>query len=262
MIFRTGLVLTFLALATPAEALDCSKAASATEHAICGSSQLTKADGELTRLYAQVRAAVAPSARAALLHQQKDWIARRDTRCGATTACLGTAYQARIGALTSLKARADAQDEPLTDITPVILMGDWHVERIVDPSGHPLPTDLSRQLAEADLPLLGAMVHAAPGKLCFGAEPCAAIGWTATTLGALQGGPRIAGDLRLPPSTRAYIGADGSKWAHQLTIIRPDDGRVLALAGLCDARGASECRNAYQIWHPVNAGSRLVQGPG
>jgi uncharacterized protein len=260
MKLHTFAALIALASVTPALALNCTKLVSATEHAICGDPKVKQADADLTRLYAQVRGGLAPDARAELLRQQRDWITKRDARCGADPACLATAYQGRIAALTSLKANADANDGQLADVTPVTLTGEWHVEGIVDPSGHPLPADLARQLAAADLPAPGTTVRAAPGRLCLGAEPCAAVGWTATTLGDVQGGPRIAQDIRLPPSTRAYTGTDGSKWAYHFTLVRGDDDHLLALVNLCDGANDSACRNAYEVWRPMNPDSRILEG--
>lgn len=260
MTIRTAVAAMLALTAAPALAVDCTRAASAIDHAICANPKIKQADAELTRLYTQVRDAVAPSARVALLRQQKAWIARRDAGCKTAAPCLDAAYRARVAALTSLKASADAQDEPLTDVTPITLMGEWHVEKVVDPSGHALPADLSKQLAAADLPPPGSTIHAAPGRLCSGTQPCAAIGWTATKVGELQGGPRILADLRVPASTRAYIGASGSKWADHYTVIRSGDGSLRVLMTLCDAGGTNACRNAYELWRPKNAGGSLLDG--
>lgn len=259
-IIRIALAAMVTLIAAPALGMDCTKATSAIDRAICANPKLKQADAELTRLYTQVRDAVAQSARGALLRQQRAWIARRDASCKAAAPCLDAAYRARIAALTSLKASADAQDEPLTDVTPITLMGEWHVEKVVDPSGRALPTDLFKQLAAADLPQPGATIHATPGRLCSGTQPCAAIGWTATTVAELEGGPRIAADLGVPTSTRAYIGGSGSKWANHYAVIRHGDGSLHVLITLCDAGGANACRNAYELWHPKNAGARFLDG--
>ena len=256
---RTYAALAFGLAATPALALDCAKALTATEHAICNSPSLRQADRDLTRLYGQVRGAIAARARPALLRQQKDWLNKRDSRCGRVTACLVAAYQRRIGALTSLNANAQAYDGRLTDITPVTLTGEWHVDGVVDTAGRPLPADLARQLATASLPSNGTTVRAGPGKLCLSSQTCVAVGWTATTLGDAES-PRVAQDLRLPPSTRAYTGTDGSKWAYHFTLVPQNDGRLLALFGLCDGGGTRACRNGYQVWRPAKTESRFIEG--
>lgn len=67
------------ALAAPAYAIDCAKAASAVEKLICSDRKTVSADAELNRAYAALlKQAPDGDIRAMLAHNQKRWIAARD----------------------------------------------------------------------------------------------------------------------------------------------------------------------------------------
>ncbi|WP_150622260.1 lysozyme inhibitor LprI family protein [Pandoraea horticolens] len=82
-------------LASHAASFDCTKAASATEKAICADAKLSKLDSDLAVVWKRVsRASSTPS----LVASQLQWLKRRDT-CGADVACLSTRYNERLAAL-------------------------------------------------------------------------------------------------------------------------------------------------------------------
>lgn len=69
----------FCALAAPAYAIDCAKAASAAEKLICSDRKTVAADAELNRAYAAIlKQAPDGDIRAMLAHSQKRWIVARD----------------------------------------------------------------------------------------------------------------------------------------------------------------------------------------
>ncbi|EON13217.1 Lipoprotein LprI [Pandoraea communis] len=82
-------------LASHAASFDCTKAASATEKAICADAKLSKLDSDLAVVWKSVsRASGTPS----LMASQRQWLKRRDT-CGADVACLSARYNERLAAL-------------------------------------------------------------------------------------------------------------------------------------------------------------------
>ena len=89
------------ASAAPYAPLDCAKAASPAETAICGSYVLGQAEARMATLYSIATALVAMGQRGTIGDAQHDWIKTRDA-CGADTACLARAYQERIEALSGV----------------------------------------------------------------------------------------------------------------------------------------------------------------
>jgi uncharacterized protein YecT (DUF1311 family) len=78
---------------------DCNRARSAAERAICMDSHLTAADSEMAKAYSALRTLLPASQYAALLENQREWIAQRDGVCQDTgselTRCLLEQTQAR-----------------------------------------------------------------------------------------------------------------------------------------------------------------------
>jgi len=87
------------ACAAPAFAagLECSRAATATEKAICADQNLRKLDVQLSTAYGRL-AAAQPAQRGALRRAQADWLKTRD-RCGADTGCIAMRHEERLTAL-------------------------------------------------------------------------------------------------------------------------------------------------------------------
>lgn len=77
--------------------LDCSRAATGAETAICASENLRKLDFQLSAVYGKLAAAQG-SKRAALRREQVDWLTVRD-RCAADTSCIAARYDERLATL-------------------------------------------------------------------------------------------------------------------------------------------------------------------
>jgi uncharacterized protein len=94
-------VLGFLFVTAPARAagyapIDCGKAASPAERAICRS----QAEARMATLFGVVTSLVAMGQRGDIGDAQRQWLKQRDA-CGGDTACLAHAYQSRIDALSA-----------------------------------------------------------------------------------------------------------------------------------------------------------------
>jgi len=92
---------------TRGASFNCAKAATATEHAICGSPQLSALDGRLGDVYDQ-RVALDPGLR----QIQRGWLAARNAGCGADRACLANFMNAELAWFASGASRP-------TDRTPL-----------------------------------------------------------------------------------------------------------------------------------------------
>lgn len=98
----------FVQWSATAEALDCRKARSAVEKAVCASPALREQDRVLGHAYAEALAR-APDRADAIRDAQRSWLADRDAACGGAkhkrrTECIETRYRARIRSLTELAA--------------------------------------------------------------------------------------------------------------------------------------------------------------
>ena len=89
-----------LFVASPAAwAIDCSRAQTAPERAICADAKLKAFDDYLTQAYADIRAMMPEEAFAQVRASQRDWIKARDARCGGDVACLMEETYERTAAL-------------------------------------------------------------------------------------------------------------------------------------------------------------------
>jgi uncharacterized protein len=101
-----GLVaLSLLVASVPARAadyapIDCSKASSPAERAICRSYPLGQAEARMATMFGIVTSLVAMGRRGDIGDAQRKWLNQRDA-CGDDSACLARAYQSRITALSS-----------------------------------------------------------------------------------------------------------------------------------------------------------------
>ena len=91
----TALLSLILMSSAQAASIDCAKASSFVEKAICSDKRLSSMDDQLARLYKAARAAATNAS--ALETEQKSWLSSRD-RC-TNTACLKKTYADRIAAL-------------------------------------------------------------------------------------------------------------------------------------------------------------------
>jgi uncharacterized protein len=101
-----GLVaLSLLVASVPAHAadytpIDCSKASSPAERAVCRSYPLGQAEARMATLFGVVTSLVAMGQRGDIGDAQRKWLKERNT-CGDDSACIARAYQSRIAVLSS-----------------------------------------------------------------------------------------------------------------------------------------------------------------
>ena len=93
---------------------DCTRAATTREYAVCDNTSLRKLDGEMGKEFSRVHRGVPEPASAAVLADQRAWLAGLDASCTAKPnaqpafiTCLTDEYKARLNELT--------QDKPLDD---------------------------------------------------------------------------------------------------------------------------------------------------
>ena len=89
-----------LGAADPASALDCARASTASEWAICADPAALKADADLDKAYVALLASAREPQRAAIVAAEARWIGARDNECAdqkgaAMSACLKTATERR-----------------------------------------------------------------------------------------------------------------------------------------------------------------------
>jgi uncharacterized protein len=99
------LILSLLVVSVSARAadyapIDCSKASSPAERAICRSYPLGQAEARTATLFGVVTSLVAMGQRGDIGDAQRKWLKQRDA-CGDDSACLARVYQSRITALSS-----------------------------------------------------------------------------------------------------------------------------------------------------------------
>jgi len=142
-----ALVFLAFAVASPAKAIDCTKAKTSVEVAICSDSALGKEDAKLASLYFEVlRKAGAPKAGAEhvslhdrLQDDQRTWLAERDKVCGGgravdqIRACISDAIGQRIAALTEV-ARNE-KDGTLTIGTATLVVGTRKENKVLEYRG-------------------------------------------------------------------------------------------------------------------------------
>lgn len=131
---QAGVALVALSVLLPraARPLDCNKASSASERAICGDEVLLDLEGRLNREYNYnlARTRSSPDARERLLAQQEAWLAQRE-ECGSEVACLKRSIETRLDVLAGTAAPewhgpflVRAERAPRWDVVyPVIVSG-------------------------------------------------------------------------------------------------------------------------------------------
>jgi uncharacterized protein len=88
--------------------IECSKAASQSELAICRSYSLGQAEAHMATLFGIVTSLVPMGQRADIEESQRQWLNTRDS-CGGDTACLLISYRSRIDALSAIIASISAR---------------------------------------------------------------------------------------------------------------------------------------------------------
>lgn len=85
-----------------AAGINCSRASTVQEKAICSNAELKAFDDYLTKAYGDLRAMLPADVFATVRQSQREWIAHRDQRCGGDVACLMEETQARTASLNGL----------------------------------------------------------------------------------------------------------------------------------------------------------------
>ena len=120
----TALLSLILMSSAQAASIDCAKASSFVEKAICSDKRLSSMDDQLARLYKAARAAATNAS--ALETEQKSWLSSRD-RC-TNTACLKKTYADRIAALSGPSMAPHLQDAERRSADSA----DWRADKVLD----------------------------------------------------------------------------------------------------------------------------------
>ena len=247
--------------AASASALNCERATSPAQKTICRDASLTRADSDLNEAYQRLVHSLTPKARSEVVTQQRAWLSERDRVCtSGDPNCLRKQYGNRLDQLAALNAASEAADGQLTSLNPLVVTGTWKATAVQDPdrAGKTKDSDVRDSLSFEDLPPLGALVNASPGKVCVQGQECRTIAWTRTTLGKVEGGSRFSQDLSLPLSVQVLLGNPGTNNSPSPLLVPRDNGVVWVIFGLC-APNAHDCRNAVEVWTRV--GSTPYVGP-
>ena len=104
------LVLSFAGVCATASAIpiDCSRAASPNERAICADPSLLQTDARLDTLYDISTRLVAMGARGDLVDSQRAWIRERQT-CGTDKNCMRASYARRTAVFEEILKRVEAR---------------------------------------------------------------------------------------------------------------------------------------------------------
>ena len=261
-LWLAGVAGCWLSLGAAALATDCTQAASLVERTICSETDLHQMDADLNRLYSGLRLQLTVKARAELLAQQRNWLAERDRDCATGEGkCLREHYRARLDELEAINASAEAGDQKLDDVTPVIVKGEWKATAIQHPNGagEMDKTALQASLASANLPAIGAVVDTAPGKLCLPPQPCDAMGWTQKKLAEVDDSAAIGRYLGLSSTIRVLVGSSGATRSYYLLVPR-SDGTLWAVFALCST-DLQDCRKAAELWTPASADAAVLPAP-
>lgn len=113
-----GSILAFAPVGSPAASIDCGKAATPVEQAICAERSLMRLDADVSREFARlledfsIAAGSAGSpAVMALRESQRAWLRHRDA-CGADAACLGREYRRRLATFARRPDQASSPIDP------------------------------------------------------------------------------------------------------------------------------------------------------
>ena len=255
-----SIFLWFVLTAAKGFALDCGRAVTPVEQAICKQPDLAHLDAELNDVYERLRPKLTVKARSVGTAQQRAWMAERNRICGdGDASCLRKAYETRLGQLNALDVAASAAtDIPSSNLHPLVLRGEWKATTIYDPGAKNVEgkTDLPYSLSLAELPAVGDLVRSEPGKLCIQGQKCGGITWTRTTLAKVDGAEAMHRVLGIAESNVVLIGNQGAQMAPLITLVQRDHGILWAIFSLGRRRGDSD-HYAAEEWTPVGPAATL-----
>jgi uncharacterized protein len=150
----------------PGQGLDCTKARTPVEQAICATPGLLEQDRALSAAYA-ARLAREPAQVAALRGEQRSWLAGRDRICASknepvqrVAACLQGLYRTRLAAMNAASAAAGSSPAPLPPPSPAVNAGATPPAR---PAPAPAPAPANAQvLPPPPLPPVAALPTSLP----------------------------------------------------------------------------------------------------
>ncbi len=144
-----------------------------------------------------------------------------------------------------------------------MVTGAWKVTAIHDPANAGTDNSqdevLRESLKSADLPGVGGVINAAPGKLCYRSRYCDPMGWMQTTLGKVVGAPAIEHWLGLSPEMRVFEGSSGTTRSYYL-LVPQSDKTVWMVFALCGPQG-QVCRQASEVWTPASEDATVRPHP-
>lgn len=246
-----------------ATAQNSARAVTPIDKTLCREPDLAHMDADLNRLYSELRPQLTVRARGELLAQQRAWLAERNRECASGDAgCLWTQYGERIDQLQALTAAAEVSEGKLDTLATVIVKGMWKATAVQDPGGggHTNEADVRQSLSDAELPAVGSVVTAAPGKLCVPGLECRTMAWTRRTLAKLDGGDFIGRLLGVSVTSNVLIGDNGAKESPGYRVIARSDGTIWAMFDLCGPR-VSNCHYATEVWTPASADAAILLRP-
>ena len=234
--------------------LDCSRAASALDKAVCGNPGLVRLDGRLNQTYGDLLPQLTERAQGELRTQQRTWLAKRDQVCGNGDAgCLRKAYEERIDGLSALEAESRVTESKLDSLAlPFSVVGTWKATEIRDPvpakpaSG----ADAHESLSRADLPDVGKLVSASPGRVCVEGQDCRFMAWKRTVLGKVRWAGAMGRVLGLRPTAQVLVGNTGAQEVPGLLLLPQSDGVVWAIFSLRKS-SIQDGNYAVEVWSPA-----------
>ena len=235
--------------------LDCRRAATRQEVAICADPKLKDLDASSTRLFQLVRDGSKPAVRQMLLKIQRTWLVHRDAGCPtAEHSCLMATYQQHHDWLDALSNRL-SEDAPLSDLKAYALKGRWVAEPVADPEGkgEALPSDLALTMIFMHLPKPGTVFFGSGARTCD-AGGCFDFGWEAHPLSWFDDLFRRGWSANLAPDTLAFEALLNGK--AEFTLVQVSPKRLQADIILCDTR--QNCRRGYQAWRAISPDAKLV----
>ena len=234
-----------------AAGIDCTRAATPVERAICADPGLKALDARLAKSFLRQRSARQGAERKTLLQDQRGWLAARDTRCPtAAPDCLRQDFEARLAELVP-----DSQRLPAAQRRRARLTGVWKVQPIFDPmgAGQPAAASIGDELLMRDLPKPGDTVTAKDGEPCTGLN-CRAFIWDPQPVADVAATNEIPPSLTLQPHAPAYVVLEDDK-AMDVVLIGADHRLYFPLF-LCDAHDEN-CRTGFEVWAPASSDARL-----
>lgn len=238
---RALAVLLLLCAPAAAQGTDCGRATTAAERAICADPALRAVDGQMGKLFAELRKAATPAVRTRLVEGQRAWLKQRDC----TGTCLADKLRERRDALLALAARIGDDGTVPRDLRAAWLTGVFRTGTVGGLGGL-VPAEDAPWLPDA-----GTEYELRAGAICYDGG-CRDFGLEPQRLTDGPGREGLPALLQLPAGTPYLLTYFGGRAEYAL-VVAPS-GAVLAVANACAASGAP-CGWVRQDWVAVRGGS-------